>query len=69
MLCLPTEARYPVRNRWWEKTGSLMKKLGRIQFSNQMPMTMLDIPQKLAKARGRVKLYLARLAAARLGLL
>jgi len=49
MLCLPTEARYPVRNRWWEKTDSLMKKLGRIQFSNHMPMAILDIPQKLAR--------------------
>jgi hypothetical protein len=49
MLCLPTEARYPVRNRWWEKTGSVMGKLGRVGFSNHMPMAILDISQKLAR--------------------
>jgi hypothetical protein len=45
-----------------------MEKLGRIRFSNHMPMAILDISSKASKARGRVKLYLAMLAAARLGL-
>jgi len=49
MLRHPIEVRYQVRNRWWAKMGFVMRKLGRIQFSNHMPMAILDIPQKLAR--------------------